>query len=66
VQFVETGRATYMFDRSHLTALGRCDAGKLYSEILRRDSIGRYTHHGYYWRPKAEAEVRRVLRQAGK
>jgi hypothetical protein len=62
VQFVEMGRATYMFDRSFLSLFRSLDEQSLYRAVLESPALGRYTHQGWYWAERAESVVRSVLR----
>jgi hypothetical protein len=63
VQFVYTGRATYLFDNSHLMVMRRRESNGLYSTVLTTPSLDKYEHRGRFWSASAEAVVRRVMRR---
>ena len=67
VQFIETGKATYLVDRTQLTALRRLGSFDLYPYVLKLNRDGktrqRYEHRGQFWQIRAEGIVRALLRE---
>lgn len=62
VQFIEMGRATYMFERRYLSAFRKLNSNSLYRAVRENVCVGRYTHMGWYWQVTAESEVKKVIR----
>ena len=65
VQFVQMGKATYMFGERHLPHFKRLDDITLYREVLNTNSIGRYEHRGHYWQYQARTVVNALLEVYG-
>jgi hypothetical protein len=63
VQFIDAGRATYMFETRYLSAMRRLDASSLYRRVLDHSQkrLGRYEQRGSRWQWYAEAEVRQLI-----
>lgn len=63
VQFLDMGKATYMFPKRRLLSMQRLYESALYAAVRDGNHLGRYTHQGYWWQVGARNEVRRVLRE---
>lgn len=61
VQFVRTGKATYLFEGPIRHAWKELEEADLYSRVLRARSIDKYEHRGQLWRSTARHTVRKLL-----
>lgn len=65
VQFVEMGRATYMFLGEVPRPWRHLDIDDLYFQVRQGGRVGRYEHRGRDWQADAHREVLRVTRSHG-
>lgn len=61
VQFVKTGKATFLLESRHRPGCARLLLAELYKKVLMVEPLGRYTHQGLYWEYNANAVVEAVI-----